>query len=382
MLLEFALASKTSYVWAVTRRSIDTYELPDRAEIERAARRAYELLTVSHRREQRRPSELALADLSRILLAPLAAHLSAKRLLIVGDGALHYVPFAALSAPAAAGREPAPLIVEHEVVSVPSASVLAVQRRELAGRQRAPKLVAVLADPVLQESDSRVSLRRKPTDIVALDLEHREQADRAVRSGSEAGIASFERLPYTRAEAETIAALIPQGQGLTALDFEASRETMTSARLSDYQIIHFATHGVLNSQHPELSGVVLSLVDRRGEPLDGFVRAHEIFNLKLRSELVVISACRTALGKEVKGEGLVGLVRGFMYAGAARVVASVWDVRDEATAALMKRFYEGMLKDGLRPAAALRAAQVSLLRDRRWSAPYFWAGFVLQGEWN
>ncbi|HEX6047098.1 MAG TPA: CHAT domain-containing protein, partial [Pyrinomonadaceae bacterium] len=149
-----------------------------------------------------------------------------------------------------------------------------------------------------------------------------------------------------------------------------------------YRIVHFATHGLLNSQHPALSGIVLSLYDEQGRPVDGFLRAHEIYNLQLNADLVVLSACRTALGREIKGEGLVGLTRGFMYAGTPAVVASLWDVRDQATAELMSRFYEGMFKEGKRPAAALRAAQLSLSKEKRWSAPYYWAGFVLQGEWR
>src|SRR5206468_10666089 len=118
-----------------------------------------------------------------------------------------------------------------------------------------------------------------------------------------------------------------------------------------YRIIHFATHGVLNTKHPELSGLVLSLVDRRGMPQDGFLRLHEIYNLNLPADLVVLSACQTALGKEIRGEGLVGLTRGFMYAGAPRVVASVWKGDDGATAEWRRRFYQGMLKDNLRRGA-------------------------------
>jgi CHAT domain-containing protein len=175
---------------------------------------------------------------------------------------------------------------------------------------------------------------------------------------------------------------IRKEQGFKALDFQASKPAAMSADLGQHRIVHFATHGLLNSQHPELSGVVLSLVDEKGQPQDGFLRLHEIYNLNLPAELVVLSGCRTGLGKEIKGEGLIGLTRGFMYAGAARVLVSLWDVSDVATAELMKRLYRGMLKDGLRPAAALRAAQLSLLKQRRWSAPYYWAGFVLQGEWR
>jgi CHAT domain-containing protein len=152
--------------------------------------------------------------------------------------------------------------------------------------------------------------------------------------------------------------------------------------LGQYRIVHFATHGLINSEHPELSGLVLSLIDENGKPQDGFLRMSEIFNLEMPADLVVLSACQTALGKEVKGEGLVGLTRGFMHAGAQRVVASLWQVDDLATAELMKHFYRGMLKENLRPAAALRVAQIELSKSPRWSSPYYWAGFVIQGEWR
>ena len=203
-----------------------------------------------------------------------------------------------------------------------------------------------------------------------------------MRSAGEVGVVNFPRLPFSRREADAIVAKAGQPRTLKALDFTASRETVFKSKLDQYRIIHFATHGLLNSQHPSLSGIVLSLYDEQGLPIDGFVRAHEIYNLKLNAELVVLSACRTALGSEIKGEGLVSLTRGFMYAGTPSVVASVWDVRDEATSELMSRFYERMFKGGKRPAAALREAQVSLWKEKRWAAPYYWAGFVLQGEWK
>ena len=153
--------------------------------------------------------------------------------------------------------------------------------------------------------------------------------------------------------------------------------------MSQYRVIHLATHGLLNSTHPELSGVVLSLVDRQGKVQDGFLRLHEIYNLKLSADLVVLSACQTGLGKEVRGEGLVGLTRGFMYAGAPRVVASLWKVDDRATAELMKQFYGSMLGEKHeRPAAALRAAQVAMWKTKGWESPYYWAAFVLQGDWK
>ncbi len=144
-------------------------------------------------------------------------------------------------------------------------------------------------------------------------------------------------------------------------------------------MLHFASHALLNEKNPELSGIVLSLYNQQGRPQDGLLRSHEIYNLKLGADLVVLSACQTALGKEVRGEGLIGMLRGFMYAGAPRLVVSLWKVDDLATAELMSHFYCGMLRENLRPAAALRAAQAKMAQRRD---PYYWAGFILQGEWR
>jgi CHAT domain-containing protein len=190
------------------------------------------------------------------------------------------------------------------------------------------------------------------------------------------------RLPFTRQEATRLLALAPKGASFGATDFRASRATVLNADLGQYRYVHFATHGVLDSERPGLSALVLSMVDEQGRPQDGFLRANDIYNLKLPAELVVLSACQTGLGKEIKGEGLVGLTRGFMYAGAARVVVSLWSVNDKATSELMAKFYERMLKRGERPAAALRAAQVEMWKQRQWQSPYYWAAFTMQGEWR
>ncbi|HEY6403520.1 MAG TPA: CHAT domain-containing protein, partial [Blastocatellia bacterium] len=260
------------------------------------------------------------------------------------------------------------------------------------GRKPAPKSLAVLADPVFADDDTRVkrdggkagakektrSADSDETDIVSLQIS---------RSGRETGVTGaeggFGRLLSTRREAAAILALVPERERLQALDFEASRTTALRPELGEYRIVHFATHGLLNNIHPELSGIVLSLVDKEGKPQDGFLRLQDIYNLKLPAELVVLSACQTGLGKEIKGEGLIGLTRGFMYAGAPRVVASLWKVNDRATSELMKRFYQGMLgPERLRPADALRQAQLSLWKEKQWRDPYYWAAFVLQGEWK
>jgi CHAT domain-containing protein/tetratricopeptide (TPR) repeat protein len=374
LLLEYALGSPRSYLWAVTARELATYELPGRAEVEGPARRAYELLSRREpdAAEQRERDEL-LARLGRMLLGPVERLRAARRVVVVTDGALQYLPFAVLRDPSAGG---APLIAGHEVVGAPSASLLALLRDEVGTRPAAPKAVAVLADPVFDARDSRVQPAGRPPDDSAGD----RALQRATRdAGLEGGLA---RLPFTRREARAILDLASPRRRREALDFEASRATATDQELASYRYLHFATHGFLNSARPELSGLVLSLVDRRGRPQKGFLAAPDVFDLRLGADLVVLSGCRTALGREVRGEGLVGLTRAFMYAGAPRVVASLWKVDDAATAELMTHFYQGLLRRGLRPAAALREAQLAMRRSRRFSAPYYWAAFQLQGEWN
>ena len=189
------------------------------------------------------------------------------------------------------------------------------------------------------------------------------------------------RLPFSRSEAQEIAALSPESVTVL-LGFDATRERAVGRALADYRFVHFATHGVVNQTLPSLSSVVLSLVDRRGRPRDGFVMLPDVYDMTLNAEVVVLSGCQTALGKDVRGEGPIGLARGFMYAGVPRVVASLWQVDDLGTAALMRRFYRGMLVDGLTPAAALRAAQRQLAATRRWRSPDDWAPFILQGDWR
>jgi CHAT domain-containing protein len=152
--------------------------------------------------------------------------------------------------------------------------------------------------------------------------------------------------------------------------------------LRPFRIVHFATHGMIDAQTPALSGLVLSRVGEDGQAREGFLSLNDVYNLQLGADLVVLSGCETALGREIRGEGLVGLTQGFFYAGAARVVASLWRVQDRATAELMGRFYAAMLREGKTPAAALREAQLAVRRERRWRDPYYWSAFVLQGDWR
>ncbi len=411
VLLEFALGETQSWLWAVTTSAVISVALPAERDLEAAALSLYAELTA----RQPRGRELATAyakrvaaadrrlgaqamTVSRMLFGGIAEQLQGpwrdKRLVIVAAGALEYLPFGSLPLPTVAGQAvakvPVPLITHHEIVGVPSASVLLTLRRERAARAPARRAVAVLADPVFEATDPRIGRAGRRLDAGAT-------ASRAPRSTPEPsyfatrtvqriedtrGGTAVARLPFSRDEANAIASLAGQKGALRAIDFDASRANALEGSLENYRIVHFATHGLIDAEQPELSGLILSLVDERGQPQDGLLRLPDIFNMTLKADLVVLSACQTALGKEIRGEGLVGLTRGFMYAGAPRVVASLWQVSDVATAELMKKFYAGMLQRRLPAAAALRAAQRELARDPRWSSPYFWAGFVLQGDWR
>lgn len=405
VLLEYLLGDQSSWLWTVTPDAVKAFSLPPRAEIEAAGRRVYTLLTERNRAipnetTKQRLERIAAADLnyqaaagdlSRMILGPAAGELGTKRLVIVADGALHYIPFGALPDPSPEAKAAKlPLVAKHEVVNLPSASALARMRDEIRERPSAPKTVAVLADPVFDKVDTRVSEavsgrgRSRPPakGSGTSDAEADLLARRAIRSFVENSDTSFARLPFSRREARAIIDMVPKSEGLLALDFNANRATITNNELAQYRIVHLATHGLLNSEYPELSGIVLSLIDEQGREQDGFLNLSQIYNLKLAADLVVLSACQTALGRDIKGEGLVGLTRGFMYAGAPRVVASLWQVDDAATADLMREFYKAMLVEGMRPAAALRAAQVRTWERNKQLSPYFWAAFTLQGEWR
>jgi CHAT domain-containing protein/tetratricopeptide (TPR) repeat protein len=405
LLVEFALGRERSFLWAVSRTSSSAHELPPREEIETLARNLSMLLheyypkpgestALHYERTEKALSRFweESSTLSEMLLGPISDELQGKRLLIVSDGALHYVPFAALTLPGHRKDDlgPIPLISEHEIVRLPSASTLAILRREIDERAPAEKAVAVLADPIFETDDPRVRrsiAKAVPQDSSAWESSSSEPLSKELGGSAQDFNLSQDGFPMvrligTRQESAAIMALVEPEQGLLAVDFEASKTLAASSKLSEYRIVHFATHGVLNDRHPELSGVVLSLVNERGEFQDGFLRLHEIYNLNLPVELVVLSACDTGLGRQVRGEGLIGMVRGFMYAGSARVIASLWKVQDVATELLVKRFYQQLLEEKKPPTAALRAAQISMWKSRRWSSPFYWAAFEVHGEWE
>ena len=378
LLLEIDLGPRSSFLWVVARDAVHSFELPPEAEIEKAARRAYNLLRSSHDPVAEVPAELALEELSDMVLGPAAEELGDKRLVIVCEGALQYIPFAALPEPRAStadhGGAPSArhLGATHEIVSIPSASMLAALRDQRQGRSPAEGLIAVLADPVFELDDPRVR-----------GLASHPAPGARVRGGMKPSPRRFERLAFSQLEADRILALVSPDESYRASGFKADRDAVVSGKLSDYRLLHFATHGELNTEYPELSRLVLSRVDEQGAPRQNdSVFAHEIYDLDLPADLVVLSACETALGAEIRGEGLLGLAQGFFYAGAERVLVSLWKVDDEATAELMADFYERLLARGQRPARALKEAQAAIRGHKRWQAPYFWAGFALLGEWE
>jgi CHAT domain-containing protein len=364
VLLEYALGAPASYVFVVTRQRIEAVALADRATIEAAARNA--LADVSALAPDGAAPDLTA--LSELVLEPVAPYLDKARLLLALDGALQYVPFAALPDPGAKGAM-TPLIAAHDIVVVPSlATVTALPTRAAAHT----KTLAVFADPVLSAADPR--MRAAPVALAATSAD-------TLLERSSVGL-ELQRLPATSYEAQALAALVPAEQRFIASGFDASRDAVLGAHLEQYRYIHFATHGLVDARYPGLSALALSQFDVRGAQRNGFLRLHDIYNLRLDADVAVLSACETALGRDIRGEGLVGLTQGFMYAGARSVVASLWQTPDRAAAELMTRFYRNLLQGDQQPAAALRSAQSELAAERRFADPYFWSGFVLIGEWR
>lgn len=367
VLLEYALGSERSYLFLVTKDKLKVIELPKKAEIENLARNFYQnlkarTLKIPNETQTQRQTRLQKSEferqknsvlLSKILLAPIAKEIENKRLLVVASEILQYIPFSALANPK---NETQFLIESNEVVNLPSASALATLRKS--ERKPTTKDIAIFADPIFSGDDERI------------------------RNVSSTLRNSFQRLEFSRQEADKIISLTSPEKRFVALDSAANLQTLRLQDLRQFRILHLATHGRLNDQFPELSGIVLSLIDEKGNSRDGILYLSEIYNLRLNAKLVVLSACETALGKEIQGEGLVGLTHGFMYAGAESVLASLWQVDDYATSELMQRFYQGLLKEGLTPAKALQKAQISMIKEKGLNNPFYWSAFTLQGEWR
>ncbi len=414
VLVEYALQAEESYLFAATKSEVNLFKLPGRANVDKLAMdlRAQLIPSTLQRRivgidvaEANRglgiagaapadvaPFVAASNALYKVVLEPAAGMIGEKRLLIVADGALNYIPFEVLLKSADSGdfSSLGYLVKSNEIVYAPSASVVAAIRQQRAKSTNSAMLI--IADPVFNSNDTRA---RKTTATPASDAELRGlgiQGALADVAGSKAPAkpdAAMEGLPLarlngTRTEAEQISKLAKTtgGQADVWLDLDASEENLGTRDVTKYRIIHVATHGLLNAERPQFTGVVLSLVGNKTH--DGFVRTDEVFNLRLGSPLVMLSACETGLGKEKRGEGVLGLTRAFMYAGAPTVGVSLWSVADKSTADLMTDFYRRLLStgDSTTSSGALRSAQLAMITGKKYSAPFYWAPFVLIGDWN
>lgn len=421
------MGDERSFLWVVSPTSLDTYELPKKSEIEKSAINFFCLISKSSSKppsvtnEQNpcaniktRQIDKAATELSKLILAPAKDKFGTKRLVVVADGALQYIPFTALADVNVPGGKAAkdkqkdddcrrgirvcqntdspqnkfdyqPLFVNREIVNLPSASTIAIQRQELANRSSAgKKALAILADPVYSATDNRLTSagnkQKSPLDVELERSALKRSADTFNRQG-------WGRLLGTRMEAQTILNILKSKSVgadsiLQAFDFDANYTWATSSILNQFRILHFATHGFVNDKNPELSGLVLSLVDNQGKDIRGYLRLGDLFNLDYPADLIVLSACETGLGKQIQGEGLVGLTRGLMYAGAERLVVSLWQVDDKGTAAFMQEFYKQMLLEGKSANEALRGTQLKMWQQEKWRNPNYWAAFTFLGEWR
>jgi CHAT domain-containing protein len=444
-LLEYSLGVQDSYLWAVTQGGVALYKLPARSAVEQQAREFRDAIIPEKLRRQVIGNNVTAATrglglstaptsgnaggfatsanmLYKTIVEPAASMIGDKRMLIVADGALNYVPFEAL-VKTGGGTDYAALpylVMTNEIVYSPSASVVAVIRKQASAKPQGNS-VLVIGDPVFSSNDPRVNGAakiqvkgaakpaakravkggaRKPTapimaaPIVAANVEARgfglsnaltdvEGTPSASPTGAGMKGAMLNRLPGTRIEATQIEQIIKQSGGLADLwlDLNASEANLQTKDLRNYRVIHLATHGLLNPKRPQFTGVVLSLIGNRSG--DGFLATNEVFNLKLGAPLVMLSACETGLGTETRGEGVIGLTRAFMYAGAPTVGVSLWSVSDSSTAQLMTDFYKSLLTgQGMAPSSAMRAAQQNMITGRKYAAPFYWAPFILVGEWR
>jgi len=401
MLLEFALGEVRSYLWVVTHDSFKGYELPPGKILQDRSSEVYKLLTARQDLEKLKgddyTAKVEAADnlylekarqLSQMLLGQITEQLSqSKRLLIVPEGPLQYISFEALPIPgdhrSLAAIDPVSFLIStHEIVRLPSISSLVAIRNTSRRISSADNIVAVFADPVFSIDDERVNQQATISKAIAGTDSKSIVPDSALPLNGAGDSRGLVRLSHTSNEANAILAVTPNGTSLLAEGFDADRERAMSSQIGQFQIVHFATHSFLNSDHPELSGLVLTMVDPNGAKKNGLMLLPDIYNLDLSAEVTVLSACETALGKDLSGEGLVGLTHGFLSAGSKSIVASLWKVDDRATAMLMSDFYQSMLQNGMPPAAALRAAKLNVMKQQRWQAPYYWAGFVFQGEYE
>jgi CHAT domain-containing protein len=373
VVLEFSLGSEKSYLWAVTRSEIKSYELPNERTIDPLARRVHKLLSTPPLNDADNELPSAVQELARMVLWPAREHLNKQRIIVVPDGVLNYIPFQILPSPSSDKL----LVDDAEIVNAPSASIFGELQEEAVHRQPAANLLAAFGDPVFA-ADYQPNADKNEQVLATAQLRSALR-DNALNNETFDPTA-LTRLFHAKRELDSLGE-VAGDKALIVREYDATRDRFLHTDLSQYAILHLVTHGYFSQKYPQNSGIVLSDVDRNQKHLQGFIGLRDIYELRAPVLLVVLSACQTALGENVRGEGLMGMTRGFMHAGASSVVASLWEVDDRATAELMKLFYNNMLKRGMKTGEALRAAQNSIRQRPEWRSPHYWAAFTLQGEY-
>lgn len=360
-LLEYCLGDQSSFAWLITKDGIESYKLADKQTINKAAQELVKVLQKPSPGVDDNKLQDAINEVSRLVLEPFSDKLRTPRLIVVADGGLQYVPFQVLKAFPTSSE---PLVAQFDIVDAPSASALASVRQERMHRTPGPKMVVGFGDAVF-----------------STDYAPNKNDSQMIMDTSKRGALTLPPLFNAKRELNAISN-IAGSESVFYTEYDATRQNLLHVDLSQFRILHIVTHGILNDSQPELSGLYLSLVGSNNQPLTGFVGLSDIYKLNAPVDLVVLSACRTALGKESRGEGLIGMTRGFMYAGASSVLASLWQVDDAASAELMKYFYTFLLRDEMTPPAALRTAQNKIRSQPKWRSPYYWAGFTIQGDYD
>jgi len=372
---EYALGTERSYLWVIRGGKRTSYVLPPRKQLEAMVKR-WRVLAAS---QQRAPADAGseFKQLSARLscsLLPASVNVGMARMVIVPDGALATLPFVALPQKGCSRTPGEPLVADHEITLTPSLSVF-LSRKRVSDRGAFQGELAIVADPVFDAADPRAAVLT--ANIPNLTVHSAQPPETAV---------ALPRLLNAGYEASAIQETVQKATGnknvFLAQGFDASVETVLSPAMQGYRIWHLATHGVYDESMPEFSGLVFSMIGPDGSPRLGVLKAHDIARLNVPAELVVLSACDSAAGENVSGEGVMGLSYAFLHAGARQVISTLWSVDDARSRELMIVFYQEFMRNGGNAAEALRQSQLTVMRQHSNSAPYYWAGFELTSVGN
>lgn len=375
VLLEYSLGSKRSYLWAITRSGIQSYSLPGEEQIYELAARVYSLLKETPQGNTDGELSIAAEQLANVVLFPARDQLNRRRVIVISDGILNCIPFQILPSPV----DKEPLIASTEIINAPSASILGQLQQDAKSRPLPNNLLAAFGNPVFAETVPQANDKTANEQTVVATARLRSALREMKLNGEAFDPTVVPRLFHAKRELDSLRKLAGES-ALIVSDYDATRERFLNTDLSHFAILHLVTHAYYIQNHPENSGFLLSNISSNQKELSSFVGLREIYELRAPVFLVVLSACQTALGENLRGEGLMSLTRGFMHAGASSVVASLWEVDDRATAELMQLFYNNMLQHGMKTSEALRAAQNSIRQRPEWRSPHYWAAFTLQGE--